>query len=444
MRVKQKKFHFECLSCGYEIDGFEEWFGNHQSCPQCGGNQVYTVYATLKENLIDLLKPDKPVQSLWHYFDFLPLNHTENIVSDGEGVSPIQRWKFLENFASEHYGLHIEVYVNRNDYSPATGTFKDKGASLAASVLKEHGIKEYVVASTGNTANAFAQYLAKAGISASIFVPQDSLRENFVHIGSLGQKVYIVKGDYAYAKKLAKEYAEKYNVLISIGNMDPLRLEAKKTTAFEIIRQLGKMPDVYIQAISGGTSPLALEKAFHDFGDLDILGKMPRMIFIQGDRCDPQVQAWNKAKANGFPPGWENDYPVIENPKTLVPTLATGNPVLYPRLARLVKRTGGEYFSVNEEMAVNMSRLVAYEVAVKVGPASAVGLLGFFEALKNGVIHDHESVFINMGEGVRRAISFLEEVSFTTEQVTDINDLKRFDRCKYKDFVWKPFLQHYT
>ncbi|NPA42795.1 MAG: pyridoxal-phosphate dependent enzyme [Chlorobi bacterium] len=440
----QKKFHFKCLSCGHEIDGFEEWFGNHQKCPKCGGDQVYTEYSTLKENLIDLIHTDKPVKSLWHYFDFLPLNDPNNIVSDGEGVSPIQRWKFMEDFADKYYGLNIEVYVNRNDYSPATGTFKDKGASLAASVLKEHGIKEYVVASTGNTANAFAQYLAKAGISASIFVPQDSLRENFVHIGSLGQKVYVVKGDYAYAKKLAKEYAEKFGILISIGNMDPLRLEAKKTTAFEIIRQLGKMPDVYIQAISGGTSPLAMEKAFHDFESLGILGEMPRMVFIQGDRCDPQVRAWKKAKAAGFPEGWEYDYPVIENPVTLVPTLATGNPVLYPRLARLVKRTGGEYFSVKEEMAVDMSRLVAYEVAVKVGPASAVGLLGFFEALKNGVIRDNESVFINMGEGVRRAISFLEEVSYTTEQVTDIRDLKRFDRNKYRDFVWKPFLEHYT
>ncbi len=440
----QSKFHFECLSCGHQIEGFEEWFSNNQSCPKCGNNQVYTVYSTLKENLIELVRTEKPVTSLWHYFDYLPLNNPENIVSDGEGVSPIQRWKFLEDFADKYYNLSLEVYINRNDYSPATGTFKDKGATLAASVLKEHGIKNYVVASTGNTANAFAQYLAKAGISASIFVPQDSLRENFVHIGSLGQKVYVVKGDYAYAKKLAKEYADKYGYLISIGNMDPLRLEAKKTTAFEIIRQIGKMPDVYIQAISGGTSPLALEKAFHDFKDLDILGEMPRMIFVQGDRCDPQVQAWKKAKANGFPEGWENDYPVIENPITLVPTLATGNPVLYPRLAKLVKRTGGEYFSVKEEMAVDMSRLVAYEVAVKLGPASAIGLLGFFEALKHGAINDHESVFINTGEGVRRAISFLEEVSYTTEQVTDISDLKKFDRCKYRDFVWKPFLNEYT
>ncbi len=433
------KFHFECRVCGNKIDGFEEWFANGQKCPKCGKSMIYTVYHTEKSRLKELVSPEAKPDSLWHYFDFLPLNNPENIVSDGEGVAPIRRWKFLEDYARRKYNLNLTVYVNRNDYSPATGTFKDKGGTLIASVLKEHRVKEYVVASTGNTANAVAQYLAKANISASIFVPQDALRENFVHIGALGQKVYIVKGDYSYAKKVAADYAKKHRLLISLGNLDPLRLEAKKTTAFEIIRQLGKMPDVYIQAVSGGTAPLALEKAFYDFGDTGILGKIPRMIFVQGHYCAPQVDAWKKAKANNFPEGWENDYPIYENPKTLVPTIATGNPGLYPYLARLVKRTGGEYFAIKEELAVDMARLVAYEKAIKIGPASAIGILGFFEALKHNALKDGESIFINMGEGVRRAISFIEKVSYTTEQITDVNDTHRFDRSKYKDFVWKPF-----
>jgi threonine synthase len=435
----EKKFYFECLNCGNHIDGFGEWFSNGQKCPKCGGNKIYTVYKTDKNRLSNLISKEAKPESLWHYFDFLPLNNEENIVSDGEGVAPIKRWKFLEDYANRKYGLNLEVYVNRNDYSPATGTFKDKGGTLIASVLKEHGVKEYVVASTGNTANSVAQYLAKAGISATIFMPQDALRENFVHIGSLGQKVYIVKGDYAYSKKVAADYAKKHNLLISLGNLDPTRLEAKKTTAFEIIRQLGKMPDVYLQAVSGGTAPLALDKAFKDFAGTGILGKLPRMIFIQGNYCAPQVDAWKKAKKNNFPEGWENDYPVYENPKTLIPTIATGNPGLYPMLAKLVRRTGGDYFAVKEEMAVDAARLVAYEKAVKIGPASAAAILGFFEALHNNAIKDGESVFINMGEGVRRAISFLDEVSYTSEEITSVEDTNRFDRKKYHDFVWNPF-----
>ena len=437
------KFHFECRECGHQIQGFNEWFAHGQKCPKCGKSNIYTVYNTDKQKLKQLINPEVKPESLWHYYDFLPLNSPQNIVSDGEGVSPIKRWKFLENFAQRKHGLNIKVYVNRNDYSPATGTFKDKGGTLIASVLKEQGIKEYVVASTGNTANAVAQYLAKAGISASIFVPQDALRENFVHIGALGQKVYYVKGDYAYAKKVAADYAKKHNILISLGNLDPLRLEAKKTTAFEIMRQLGKMPDVYIQAVSGGTAPLALEKAFHDFQDTGILGQIPRMVFIQGHYCAPQVEAWEKAKANGFPEGWENDYPIMENPKVFVPTIATGNPGLYPKLAKLVKRTGGEYFSVIEERSIETARLVAFEKAVKVGPASAIAILGFFKALKNNTIKDGETVFINMGEGVRRAISFLDEVSYTMEQITSVEDTHRFDREKYRQFVWEYFEENF-
>lgn len=435
-----KKFHFVCQTCGEKIEGFEEWFANQQKCPKCGGSKIHTVYSTDKERLKELVEDCKKPDSLWHYFDFLPLNDRKNIVSDGEGVSPIRRWEFLERFAKDKYGLNLQVHVNRNDYSPATGTFKDKGGTLAASVLKEQGIKEYVVVSTGNTANAFAQYLAKAGISATVFMPQDAVRENFVHIGSMGQKVYIVKGDYAYAKKVAAEYAKSNNILITLGNLDPLRLEAKKTTTFEIIRQLKKMPDVYIQAVSGGTAPLAVEKAFADFEETGILGKMPRMLFAQGSYCDPQVVAWKKAQANNFPEGWEHDYPIFENPKTLVPTIATGNPGLFPLLGRLVKRTGGDYFSIKEELAVDMGRLIAYEKAVKVGPASAIGILGFFEALKNNAIKDGESVVINMGEGVRRSLSFVEELSYTIEEITSANEATRFDRDKYHDFVWKPFM----
>lgn len=436
------KFHFVCLSCGTKIESFEQWFANGQKCHNCGNNKIHTVYSTPVCNLAALLKQKHGVESMWHYFDFLPLNNEANIVSDHEGVEPIERWTFLEDFARQRYGIKLEVYIKRSDLSPATGTFKDPGGSLAASVLKEVGVKKYVVVSTGNTANAFAQYLAKAGISAVVFMPQDALKENFVTIGMLGQKVYVVKGDYAYAKKVAADYAKQNNILITLGNLDPLRLEAKKTTAFELIRQLGKMPDVYLQAISGGTAPLAIQKAFKDFGHTGLLGKMPRMIFIQGNYCAPQVHAWKKAKAAGFPEGWENDYPVYENPKTLIPTIATGNPVLYPFLARLVKETGGDYFEVKEELAVDAARLIAYEKAIKMGPAAAIAIVGYFEALKNGAFRDGESIFINTGEGVRRALSFVEEASYTIEEIYDATQAKDFDRNSLREYVWKPFINY--
>ncbi len=434
-----KKFHFKCRTCGYDIEGFKEWFGNNQKCPKCNDNKIFTIYSTNKEKLKELINSNIEPKSLWHYFDFLPLENKDNIVSDGEGVAPIERWAFLESYAKRKYDQDLQIFVNRNDTSFATGTFKDKGGSLAASVLKEHGIKEYVVASTGNTASAFAHYLAKAGISCSIFVPEDSLPDNEAHIGTYGQKLFRVKGDYAYAKKVAADYAEKYGILMTGGNLDPLRLEAKKTQVFEMLRVMGKIPDVYIQALSGGTGPFAVEKAFIDFEDTDLLRKLPRFLLSQGDRCAPQAHAWAKAKASGFPEGYEKDYPIYKNPKTLIPTIATGNPGMYPLMAPLVRKTGGEIFEIKEESAVDIARLVAYERVIKIGPASAAGLAGLFESLKNGYINTGETVFINMGESANRALAFMQSTAYTTENVSSVEDCKRFDREKYKEKIWEPF-----
>jgi threonine synthase len=434
-----QKFHFECRECGTRINDFKEWFGNHQACPYCGKSNIYTVYSTDKEKIKALISKDAKPQSLFHYFDFLPLNDKESIITEGEGVVPIERWAFLEEYAKRKYNLNLQIYISRNDKSFATGTFKDKGGALAASVLKEEGIKEYVVVSTGNTATAFAHYLSRAGISLSVFLPENALFDSVAHIGTYGQKVYSVKGDYARAKTVAAEYANKYNILITGGNLDPLRLEAKKTQVFEMLRIIGKMPDVYIQALSGGTGPFAIEKGINDLKGTGLADKLPRFLLAQGDRCAPQAQAWAKAKSESFPYKYEFQYPVIDNPEPLIPTIATGNPKTYPLMAPLVKRSGGEIFEIKEEIAIDIARLVAFERVIKIGPASAAALAGLFESLKLGYIKDGETVFVNMGESANRAHDFMFDAAYTTSQVTSVDECERFNRNDYKKKVWEIF-----
>ncbi len=434
-----QKFYFECQSCNNSIEGFNEWFANNQTCPKCGKSHIKTVYSTDKEKIKELISKDAKPESLWHYFDFLPLNNKENIVTEGEGIAPIERWGFLEDYAKRKYNLELKIYINRNDKSFATGTFKDKGGAVAASVLKEEGVKEYVVASTGNTATAFAHYLAKAGVSLSVFLPENALDDSVAHIGTYGQKVYVVKGDYAKAKKVAADYAKKHNLLMTGGNLDPLRLEPKRTQVFEMLRLMGKMPDVYIQALSGGTGPFAVAKAIEELEGTGLIDKLPRFLLSQGDRCAPQAQAWAKAKAANFPEGYENDYPVILNPEPLIPTIATGEPKTYPLMAPLVRKSGGEIFEVPEDWAVDVARLVAYERVIKIGPASTAGLMGLFEALRKGLINDGETVFINMGEGANRAFSFMYDVAYTSQEVDSVEDCEHFNRANYKDKVWEKF-----
>ncbi len=190
----KKKFYFQCRTCGHTIGSFAEWFALGQKCSQCGESKINTIYLTPENKLKDLINKNERPDSLWHYFDFLPLNNRKNIISDGEGISPIHRWEFMEEYAYCKYKLNLKVYINRNDYSPATGTFKDKGGSLAASVLKENGIKEYVVASTGNTANAFVNTFGKKTgnfLRTIFYCHKDGFWEkNFIHHKVLwGQKV---------------------------------------------------------------------------------------------------------------------------------------------------------------------------------------------------------------------------------------------------------------
>ncbi len=434
--MTQSKFFLNCTKCGYNIADFSEWFAHMQKCPKCGSTIVDVKYNRDYNQLKNLISVNTEPKSLWHYFDFLPLNDKKNIITRGEGVIPLERWEFLEQFAKNKYNLNIKVHAYRNDLNPGTGTFKDVAAAVAASVLKENGIKEYCIASTGNIANAYAHYLADAGISLAVFVPNDALKANEAEVNSYGQKLFRVNGDYADAKKIAAQYSTKYGILMSGGNTDPMRVEGKKTMVFEWLRQIGEVPNVYIQALSGGTGPIAIEKAYKDLNGMGLTNQLPRFIMVQPSGCAPMTHGWEKAKADGFPEGWLTAYPNYDNPETKVPTLATGKPGTYPIIANLVKKSNGEIIEFNEAHIIDIARAIAFENTVRVGPAAAIAAGGFFESLHKGLIKNGDNVLVNIGEGIRRAPDFVEEMMYTTQQVDNIDNCNRFDRNQYKKQLW--------
>ncbi len=429
------KYYFVCKSCGHKIGDFAEWFQLGQKCPECGKNFVDVKYNAGPERLKELIFTNDEVESLWHYFDFLPLDNKENIVSAGEGVGGIDKWDFLAEFAKKQYGLNIEVYAMRHTFNNATRTFKDIAGTLGASVLKECGIKDYAVASTGNTANAFSHYLAKAGINLYVFMPKDAEKENLASVSAYGQRAVVCDGDYAFAKKVAADFTAKNNVMMTIGNIDPIRVESKKTWVYNWLHAIGKIPTVYIQALSGGTGPIAVEKALDEVAQIGYTTR-PRYISVQPSLCDPMTQAWEKAKANNFPEGWQNDYPKIQNPKTKVQTLGTGIPGTYPIIANITKNSGGEIISFDENKTADVARLIAYKTQEKIGPASAICMGGFFDSLKKGLIKDGDVVMINMGEGIERAASFLSELVTDNSLVKSADDIEVFDRAALEQKLW--------
>lgn len=437
--IKPKKFYFICRKCGVEIDGFEEWFRSKQQCPKCGHKVVDTHYNRDINELKDLIFTKEKQTSFWNYFDFLPLEDRANIISKGEGAIPIDRWEFMEEYARNKFNVDIEVIAYRNDLNNGTGTFKDVAGSMVASVLKEHNIKQYCVASTGNIGSAFSHYLAEAGVNLAAFIPREALTEMEAEIGSYAQRIFRVDGDYAAAKKIAAEYAKKFDILMSGGNLDPARIESKRTMVFEWLRLMGKLPSVYIQALSGGTGPFAIEKALRDIEPLGLGVEMPRFILVQADGCAPMAHAYQKAKRGNFANGFESDYPVYENPTTKVPILATGNPATYPMMSKLVHKSKGDIIEFAEEDIVDVARLIAYEAGVRIGPASTIAVGGFFEALRQNLLKDGETVMLNVGEGVRRSIRFMEDMVYTTKMIKNVDDCTPPDRTSYRSQLWKKF-----
>lgn len=402
------KYQLRCTKCGYITPSFGKWFEQNQACPKCGCKHAEADYFSDYTKLPDFYKGHP--ESFWHYFDFLPLENKENIVSCKEGAIPIESWDYLSKYAAEKFGIDCKVYMYRNDLNGGTHTFKDVAGSMAASILKENGVKEYCVASTGNTATAFSKYLSLAGIHFTVFVPNQVCQDSVEEMQRWGQTVVISKGNYAQAKKEAADFSKEKNVLISAGNIDPIRVEAKKTMVFEFMRQLGKMPDVYFQAVAGGTGPIAVDKGVRDVQKYFPEVKLPRMLLVQQDLCDPMVRAWEAAEKEGFPEGFEKNYPVIEEPKTKVSILSTGNPGMYPVIAPIVKKSKGTFIRIKESDLIEIARRVRDEKGIYLGPASIVCLAGFYQALENGCIKNGETVLLNCGEGCGRACRFKEAV----------------------------------
>lgn len=392
------KYQLRCKKCGKVISDFATWFKQDQQC-ECGSGYAEVEYFEHKPFI-----HDKPVGNSYqdYYFDLLPIESRENIVSFGEGLIPMERWDNLEAYARQH-GIDCKVYVYRNDLNQGSGSFKDISAALAATVLKENGVKEYCLASTGNAGVAFATYCAKAGIKFTEFAPNCIDPATVEAIRKVGQPVVISEGGYGDAKAEAANYHKENRVLISGGNTDPLRIESKRLLAYECLRQMGQLPTVYMQAVAGGTSPLALEKGIRDLASSGENVSLPRMLLVQQDECDPMVTAWEKATANGFPEGWEKDYEAKKNIKTRIGILTAANPGNYPLVAPLVKRSGGTFLRVKEAELPCYGKEMKASRGTLMGPASMVCYAGYFQAIDKGLIKNGDIVLLNTGEGSDRA-----------------------------------------
>lgn len=374
-----RKMVISCGNCGFSTP-YVEPLGR---CPQCGEdflNVRYDLDGLLQAGWIEAMQKRRP--GLWRYRELLPIKNTDNIVSLGEGATPLIHMKNLGAMLGLKY-----LYFKDERQNP-TSSFKDRQASVAISVMKEQGIPEAVVASTGNVAMSYGAYAARAGIKLWAFfpsrVPSDKMRE----VALYGTEVIKVTGTYDQTKEMAARFAQHKGIYYDRGIKSIAAMESMKTMAFEIAEDLEwQAPDWFIQGVSGGMGPIGAIKGFEELKAMGLVDKVPSIGIVQSAGCDPMIRAFNEKLPVAVP---------VDHPTTVIATLSTGNPGrAYQILWDLMNKYGGAAASASDEEAFQVTRLLARAEGISVEPATAVGLAGLITMVKEGAIQSDEVVVFN-------------------------------------------------
>lgn len=377
----------QCPRCGYS----EPFTRPLERCPQCDNDWLNIIYdypgvAQVWEQEL----PRRP-WTIWRYRELLPLRDDAHRLTMGEGGTPLLRASNLAIMLG-----CSQLYIKDERQGP-TGSFKDRQAALAVSVMKELGVTEAVLASTGNVAISYAAYSALAGIKIWAFltslVPAEKMREVAIY----GAKVIKVTGTYDQTKQVAADFARRRGIYLDRGIRSIAARESMKTVAFEIAEQLvaylgagpipWRAPDWYIQAVSGGLGPVGVWKGFEELLQMGLIDRMPRLACIQAQGCAPMVLSFEK--------GLEKAEPVI-NPRTRIITVATGDPgPAYTFLALVIRKHGGAFEMVSDEEAFRAIHVLAKLEGLSMEPAAAMAFAGLFKLLGKGVIRRDEVVVVN-------------------------------------------------
>ena len=327
----------------------------------------------------DVLKSRR--NDMWKYEEILPIFDEHNIVSLGEGNTPLMKMNNLSKF------LKIDNLYVKDESNNPTGSFKARGLSAAISKAKEFGIEGIVMPSAGNAAGAMSAYAAKSKMSANVFMPKDAPLANKMECIAFGAKVELVNGFISDAGKASAEAAEKYDLFDISTLKEPFRVEGKKTMGLEIIEQLcWEVPDVIIYPTGGGTGIVGIWKAINELEEMGMIdNKKPKMICVQAEGCSPLVDAFEIDEEYATP---------FVNPKTLaagmrVP-LAVGDFIIF----NILKQSNGTAIRINDQEMLEGVSLLSKEEGIFAAPEGGAVLIATKKLRDNGFIKDDDKVVV--------------------------------------------------
>ena len=288
--------HLECPKC-HEIYSVDEV---NQLC-RCGAPLLVKYDLSGAKSVFKKEDLNARKNSLWRYHELLPVKSEENIVSLDEGMTPLTQLKKL----GEKYAL-TNLYIKDEGIIP-TGSFKTRGASVGISKAKELGVEQLAMPTNGNAGAAWALYSAKAGIKATIVMPQDAPNITRKEVAVSGANLYLVNGLISDAGKIVAKLIAEQGIYDASTLKEPYRIEGKKTMGYEILEQFNwQVPDVILYPTGGGVGIIGIYKALVELKEIGWIttDKFPRLVAVQAEGCAPIVKAWQEGKKESV--FWEN------------------------------------------------------------------------------------------------------------------------------------------
>jgi len=383
----------------------------HLECSKTGEkyepNKLYNISRAGKPLLVryDLAKAANALKkeqlkfrpsSLWRYREVLPVVNDQNVVTLGEGWTPLIYCGRLV----ERLNLR-EVYIKDEALNP-TGAFKARGLTAAISMAKELGVEKVAIPSAGNAAGAMAAYAARAGIKAYIFMPRDTPAANRIECIEMGAHVTLIDGliTDCGAEVAKRKEAEGWFDLSTLK--EPYRIEGKKTMGYELAEQFNwELPDVILYPTGGGTGLVGMWKAFDEMEEMGWIGsRRPRMYTVQATGCAPIVRA--------FENGWD-EAPEFENARTVASGLRVPRAIGDFLMLEILRKSNGGAVAVTDEEMITAAREIGSAEGIFCAPEGAACLPALRTLMADGKVTAQDRIVLfNTGAGVKYLEAFMK------------------------------------
>lgn len=332
--------------------------------------------------------------TLWRYREVLPVDQQQNILTLGEGMTPLVK--------AQRLGSQLgtpNLYIKDESLNP-TASFKARGMAVAISMARELGVKKLAVPSAGNAAGALAAYAAKAGIPAFIFMPKDTPTANIIECRQMGAHVELIDGLITDCGKIVAERKETEGWFDVSTLKEPYRVEGKKTMGYELAEQMNwELPDVILYPTGGGTGLIGMWKAFDEMELMGWIGsRRPRMVTVQAEGCAPIVRAFAAGARTGVD---------IADAHTVASGLRVPKAVGDFIMLEVLRKSGGTAVSVTDEELLAAVKKIGAAEGIFAAPEGAACLPALEQLLERGeVSRDERVVLFNTGSGLKYLDAF--------------------------------------